>query len=173
MGLLNRVNDLIKSCYGQNRPKMVITDEKGKLYDHLMVTWTEKPSAGESDYITLPSCTLGKVGSRPFTDLGPVRRPVHDNEGIVQNGFFGPELGKILFPSLFRKIQHTESLEENSQRIDTNDGYLEMRLPLEIKNEMIEHLTSNFMVRQQSRMIESLLRSKKFNEIKNGNNQLK
>ena len=57
--------------------------------------------------------------------------------------------------------------------MDTNDGYLEMRLPLEIKNEMIEHLTSNFMVRQQSRMIESLLRSKKFNEIKNGNNQLK
>ena len=79
MGLFNRVNDLIKSCYGQNRPKMVNMDEKetSKNYDHLMVTWTEKPMAGESDYITLPSCTLGKIGSRPVTD--------HDNEGIVQH----------------------------------------------------------------------------------------
>lgn len=172
MGLFNRVNDLIKSCYGQNRPKMVIADDKAKLYDHLMVTWTEKPTVGESDYITLPSCTLGIVGSRPFTDLGPVRRPVHDNEGIVQNCFVTLNLEESCFQVHLEK-SHLESLEEDSQRIDTNDGYLEMRLPLEIKNEMIEHLTSNFMVCQQSRMIESLLRSKKFNEIKNGNNQLK
>ena len=170
MGLFNRVNDLIKSCYGQNRPKMVTADEKAKLYDHLMVTWTEKPTVGESDYITLPSCTLGKVGS------SPVRGPVRDNEGIVQN-CFSPRTWKNLVSKLCFQVHleksHLESLEENSQRIDTNDGYLKMRLPLEIKNEMIEHLTSNFMVRQQSRMIESLLRSKKFNEIKNGNNQLK
>ena len=86
--------------------------------------------------------------------------------------FCDPELGKTCFQVYLEKSR-LESVEENSQRIDTNDGYLEMRLPLEIKNEMIEHLTSNFMVRQQSRMIESLLRSKKFNEIKNGNNQLK
>ena len=102
MGLFNRVNDLIKSCYGQNRPKMVITDEKEKLYDHLMVTWTEKPTVGESDYITLPSCTLGKVGSRP------VRGPVRDNEGIVQNRFVTLNLERscfqVMFPSLFRKI---------------------------------------------------------------------
>ena len=80
MGLFNRVNDLIKSCYGQNRPKMVKLDEKPKHYDHLMVMWTEKPSVGESDYITLPSCTLGKVGSRPITDRG--------NEGIVPHRFW-------------------------------------------------------------------------------------
>jgi len=80
MGLFNRVNDLIKSCYGQNRPKMVKLDEKPKHYDHLMVMWTEKPSVGESDYITLPSCTLGKVGPRPITDRG--------NEGIVPHRFW-------------------------------------------------------------------------------------
>ena len=133
MGLFNRVNDLIKSCYGQNRPKMVKMDEKPTTYDHLMVTWTERATANESGYITLPTCTLGKSDPKQNLDVG----------------------------------------EEGSRRIHTNDGYLEMRVPLEIKNEMIEHLTSNFMVRQQSRMIESLLRSKKFNEIKNGNNQLK
>ena len=108
MGLLNRVNDLIKSCYGQNRPKMVNADEKAKLYDHLMVTWTEKPPVSESDYITLPSCTLGKVVSRPFTNLGPVRGPVHDNEGIVQNFFVTLNLEEscfqVMFPSSFRKI---------------------------------------------------------------------
>ena len=79
MGLFNRVNDLIKSCYGQNRPKMVKLDEKPKHYDHLMVTWADKPSVGESDYITLPSCTLGKIGSRPIIDRG--------NEGIVPHRF--------------------------------------------------------------------------------------
>ena len=138
MGLFHRINDLIKSCYGQKRPKMLKVIEKPAYYEHLMVTSTGRTTSNESDYITLPSCTLGRPDLKKNLDGG------------------------------------AESLDD-SQRIhtDTNDGYLEMRVPLEIKNEMIEHLTSNFMVRQQSRMIESLLRSKKFNEIKNGNNQLK
>ena len=96
MGLFNRLNDLIKSCYGQNRPKMVIADEKAKLYDHLTVTWTEKPTLGESDYITLPSCTLGKVGS------SPVRGPVRDNEGIVQNRFVALNFEKSCFQLFFQ-----------------------------------------------------------------------